>query len=462
MNRTILMSVLFAGLAVVFYACKNDTESAPTGTGVISGTVTDSSSGAPLAGVTVTAQTASLGTQSSFSFTTDSAKSVTLTFSKSGFRTRTVVAEASSGNVTSLSVAMNSSTPITGGTGTGVAATIGFVGSDPQEVAVYGVGGVETAYLRWEVRDSVGLPIDAAHAVTLSFRISNGPGGGEYLSPVNVTTNAQGRGTHAFNSGIRSGVAQVVASTVVNGRTLASTPVRVIIRAGLPDQTHFTVAPEKHNWPTLGIAGNRLAISVLVGDKYTNNVQENTAVYFSTSAGVIQASTYTSSSGEGTVSLISGNPAPFGQHASLQYGDGYHYTVAQTIGENAVTVKDSTLILWSGRSQVSNISPASVNISNGGAQTVQFRVSDALGHPLSGGTTISVNGSGTPYAISVFFGNNGSVTLDDILFPGPGATDFSFTVSDAFAPDSLSRVNVSISVTGPNGVAFANVGGFCR
>ncbi|MEK9138129.1 MAG: carboxypeptidase-like regulatory domain-containing protein, partial [Bacteroidota bacterium] len=396
MNRAIMMLVLITTLALVVISCKNDEQGATQGEAVVSGTVTDGTSSAPLAGVTVTAQTTSSAPQSKvtdatgtfrFSFTTDSTKAVTLSFAKSGYRDTTFIVQVAPGNVAAMTVPMSSRLPITGGTGSGIASTIAFISAQPQEVAVYGVGGNETSYLQWEVRDSLGLPIDAAHAVVLAFRISSGPGGGEYLSPVNVTTNAQGRVINTFSSGVRSGVAQIVASTVVGSRTIASSPVRVVIHAGLPDQAHFTIAPERHNFPTLGVVGNRDLISVLIGDKYSNPVIENTAVYFRSYAGVIQARVFTNRDGEGSTALISGNPQPFGQYAAQPYGDAYHWALAQTVGENAASVKDSTLILWSGRSQVSNFSPTSFNVPNGGTQTVNFRVSDALGHPLARGTT---------------------------------------------------------------------------
>jgi hypothetical protein len=470
MNKAIIILMLSLSAALVFWACTTDEQAPEPGKADVRGTVIDIASGNPLAGVTITAYTTATSPQSTptdaqgvykFTFDTDTTKTVTLLFQKSGYRDTSFTVQISPQNVTTANVAMSSRNPISGGGGTGVAATISFVGAAPQVVSVYGVGGDETAYLQWEVRDSVGLPIDAAHAVILAFSIANGPGGGEYLSPLTATTDARGRATHAFNSGIRSGVSQVVASTVVNGRTIASTPVRVVIHAGLPDQTHFTVAPEKHNWPALGIAGSRLPISVLVGDKYTNPVLENTAVYFHTTAGVIQAVTFTNPSGQGTVDLISGNPEPFGQYASQQYGNGYHYVIAQTIGENAVTVKDSTLLLWSGRSlPPGNFSPSSIIVPSLGSQTISFRVADALGHPLAMGTTISVTGSGSPWPVNIYFGNNGSIVLDDVIWPGVGTTDFSFTVADAADTVAYSSVVVNVNVTGPNGNAYSSITGY--
>ena len=90
-----------------------------------------------------------------------------------------------------------------------MAQTIYFMGASQPDVYVYGVGGRETTIMSWEVRDSLGLPIDATHAVDLSFSILGAIDGGEYVSPVVLKTNAAGQAHMTFNAGIKSGVVQV-------------------------------------------------------------------------------------------------------------------------------------------------------------------------------------------------------------------------------------------------------------
>lgn len=372
MKRTMLMLTLVATMALVLFACKSDEQGATQGEGVITGAVTDAATGNALASVTLQAQTIGGATQTAttdaqgnfrFSFTTDSAKSVTISVTKSGYRDTSVVVQIQPGVVVTLGLQIAARSPISGvGGGSGVAQTIAFLGATPRQISVYGVGGLETSILGFEVRDSLGLAIDAAHAVSMSFQIVGGLNGGEYISPLSVTTNAIGQAYTTFNSGIRSGVFQVVATVTLAGRPpITSNPVRLIITAGFPDQAHFTIGIDRFNFPALGIVGKRNSVSVLVGDKYTNPVQPNTAVYFRSSAGVIQASVFTDASGQGTVDLISGNPAPFGIYAARPPTSpdtaGYHYIVARTVGEGGVTVQDSTLILWSGGSIISNVNP---------------------------------------------------------------------------------------------------------
>lgn len=473
MKRTIMALMFVVGFAAVFFGCKSDdSTTAPSGTGVISGTVVDSSSSAPLSGVTVTAQSASVGTQSqvtdatgtfSFSFDTDSARTVTLTFSKSGYRNRTLVAEASSGNVTPLSVVLGTTTPISGGTTSGLASTIYLASALPSDISVYGLGANETSYLVWEVRDSVGVPIDAAHAVTVTFSLVGNPNGGEFIYPVTVTTNAQGRATTSLSSGVRAGTVQVVATTQAGGRTIVSAPGRIVIHSGFPHQSHFSLGAARYNFPALGVLGARDGISVLVGDLYSNPVATNTAVYFASRAGVILASAFTSPSGEGSVQLISGNPYPVGSNALTQYGQGYHYAVASTIGSGGTIVADSVLILWSGPSEITGVTPSTINIPNAGFQQFNFVVSDFNGNTLSAPTGISVSVTGVQAIVA--FGNNGSFTISqDVILPPGANTQFSCIVSDN-QPDTSYVTSATLSITvssAGNGNATTSIGGTIR
>jgi hypothetical protein len=232
-----------------------------------------------------------------------------------------------------------------------------------------------------------------------------------------------------------------------------------VINGGFPVQDHFSVAAPQFNFPALGTMGKALAVSVLVGDVYSNPVVKGTAVYFRSTAGVVQPSVFTSSDGQGSVSLFSGNPEPYGTYASVAHGDGYHYVVARTLGQNGVAVQDSILVLWSGFGSISNVSPTTFDIANAGSQTFTFRVSDQLGHPLARGTTITFLATIPPppnpnlqqNQVTVSFGNNGTVTLPDVIFPGPGRTEFTAVLRDGtWSITDATPVTLSILVSGPN------------
>lgn len=469
MSRIWIIAVLTVGV-LLFGGCKEDNTTASQGEGVLNGIVSDAATLAYLADVTVTAQSVSAGSVSTTTdangsfratFATDSLATATVTMRKTGYRDTTFVVSLRAGSVLVLQLSMTPKSVVSPGTGSasGLAQTIAFLGSSPQEVSVYGVGGKETSVLSFEVRDSLGLAIDATHAVKLTFTSTNGPGGGEYVSPDAVTTNAAGQAHITFNAGTRSGVVQVTASATVGSRTISSSPVRLVINGGFPVQSHFSIAPVAHNFAALHELGQIQPITILAGDMYSNPVAPGTAVYFRSSAGVVQPSVFTDKNGFGTVNLYSGNPAPYSTFAAPVYGDGYHYVVARTLGQGGAVVQDSTLILWSGRGVISNVSPTTFDVANGGSQTFSFRVSDELGHPLSAGTIISVSALIPPppsegiqqNQVTTVFGSNGSVKLQDVIFSGPGSTDFTFVLKDGtWSITDPTPVNIVINVTGPN------------
>jgi hypothetical protein len=452
----------------------------PKTASLVTGNVTDATTHAPLSAVTVlgTVVTGGTGSQSSASdllgdyqigFAIDSSVIVRLDFSKIGFRDTSIFVRLKPSSATAVDARLSHGFT-GGGGGSGLAQTIAFLGADPEEVSVFGVGGKETSVLSWEVRDSLGQPIDGDHAVDLTFQILNGPGGGEYISPVTVETANDGRAATTLNAGTRSGVIMVAASATVGSRTITSGPVRMTINGGFAVQERFSVGASKFNFPALGWLGRSIAITVLAGDAYSNPVAKGTAVYFRTSAGVVQASAFTDNSGQGSVTLFSGNPEPFGAYSSTQ-GNGYHYVVAETRGQGGLSVRDSVLVMWSGYPVISNINPQTFVLDSARGQDFTFTVSDQLGHPLAAGTTISVTARVPPppspdtpvKQVNLAFGNNGALTLLDVLFPGPGTTDFTFRVSDGAAGiHTPTPVVVTISVTGPNGTAQTSITGIVQ
>jgi hypothetical protein len=492
--KTIIVATLIgvACAGVLMVGCKSDQTSVAQGKAGFSGTIKDKNTSLPLPGATITARSVSETSSGSSDqngnfaldpFTTDSTVNVLVSASKSGYNDTTFTITLFSGVPTAATIFMTPKSVIVppGGT-SGVAKTIAFLGANPQELRVYGVGGQETSILSWEVRDSLGLPIDASRSLTLNFLVVGGPVGGEYVSPASVLTNNVGRAYTTFNSGVKAGVAQVYASTVnSSGDSLYSRPVRVVMDGGFPVQSHFSISATIQNFPALHWQNRRDAIQVLLGDIYSNPVAPNTAVYFHTSpyppgeiggAGVVQPTVYTDVDGLGGVNLISGSPQPLGAYAYtgpiVPSGNGYHYVVARTIGRYGESVMDSIKILWTGYPFITNLNPPAFNIANGGFLDFTFTVADELGHPLAAGTVINVIAQVPPppdpnspvNQVQVGFGINGSVTLPDVITAGGGTTNFSFRLSDGTSNlNQVTAVLMTIAVSGPNGSAIQFING---
>ncbi len=437
----------------------------------VMGRIFDKQSNLPLTGAEVTLMSSiktdsmASATDGSFSFTIDlsglTSISGTLLVAKSGYRGTSIGFTVNAGQTFTqdLFLDRDTTTGVRDSSATGSAHSIAFIGMTTNEISVYGVGGVEATILTWEVRDSLGFPIDFDHRDTVNFSIIGAPvSGGAYVSPSSAITNSSGRVATTVNSGTVSGVLQFVATLTRNsdGVVIMSTPVIITVNAGLPDQAHFDIGPPvgrsnfAQAWDVFNLVD---PITVQVGDTFSNPVRAGTAVYFSTSGGVIDASGFTDAGGHATVNLYSGNPLP----VDPVFGKGYCRVTGWTIGSGGVTVKLSTLLLWSGRSFVTNVSPDSFHVNAGGSSgDISYVVSDENGNPLAKGTHISVALQYTPppnSQVNLVVTGDVDVTLDDVLFPGPKNTEFKFQVVDQTINGVTSRIPVTVifKVTGPNG-----------
>ncbi len=379
----------------------------------------------------------------------DSTMTLTLSVTKEGFATgtSTVLAVAER----TIDVPVFRLTPLggtTSGTESGRAASILLAGQSAQTIGVRESGAQEVAELTFQVADSLGRPVTVDNAVTVRFRFGASPGEGAFLHPESVRTDNNGRAAVTLSSGTRAGVVQVVAEATVEGRTLRSQPVAITIHGGLPDQAHFSVGPGRVNFPGLRTFGLTNPVSVIVGDRYGNPVRPGTAVYFTTSHGVIEGSVLTDAQGRGAVTLLSANPLP---------EDGIAVVTATTADANRQPVTSRTAVVFSGLPRIS-VTPDRARLD----QTYQLVVDDQNGNPLVGGTTIRVRVEGT----QVQAVGSTDITLDDTAFlngltyddvvRGPGVTTFAFRTASAAPDDGNADVtpeveSVTITVSGENG-----------
>ena len=310
-------------------------------------------------------------------------------------------------------------------------------------------GSEETSKIVFVVQDSSGKPIDLVHRVDVNFRLGSGPGGGEFLSPTTVSTNGNGTASVNLTSGTKAGAVQVIAEVNLGGGKISSLPVGVTIHGGLPDLTHFSLAPLKINFPGYNIYGLHNPIVTFVGDKYANPVRKETAVYFTSSGGIIEGSTLTDALGIGEVDLISAEPQP----SHPVYGAGFATITASTINENSSVISKETIVLFSGIPQIS-ISPTSVNIPNGGSQSFSYYVGDQNGNPLSSGTSISVSVEGEDVD------SQGDISLSLPDTQSPAWTQFSFLVYDTVDSVNVAKpLTIRVETAGPNGGAFLTLSG---
>ena len=447
--------------------CKSEMQitspgSTPSGTtaktSIISGQVINSVTGIPVDSAFVQVigtsiyQSALTNSQGKYSVSVSLSSNTDLVIfvSKSGFIQDTSAISVTYGVDYSVAlISLNSSTGTQKPSGNPV--SIYLLSQSTPNIGVQGSGSVETATLTFVAVDSSGTPIDLDHSVSVSFSFGAHPNGGEILTPPNVATNAQGLASVNITSGTKAGVIQVYASIVEDGKTIFSQPVALAIYGGLPDYNHFSISSMKKNFPDpTGVDSTAQdvwqdypgVITLFVGDKYANPVRPQTTVYLTSTGGYIQPSILTNQMGTAVADLVVANPYP----VDPVRGPGYAVITASTADENKQMISRSVVVYFSGVTLLTNVSPTSFNIPNGGSQNFTYDVSDKYGNPLSSGTNISVAVQG----VNVASQGDVQVSLPDTQ--DKAWTHFQFTVYDT--NDTLDVANpcqITITVTSPNG-----------
>jgi len=189
---------------------------------------------------------------------------------------------------------------------------------DPHFVYVRDCGKNQTLTIYADVKDEKNNPV--ADGTYVMFSIFASPGQGDSLSSVEPIPTVNGQALVSYTAGRRSGTARIKAQvTDGDGNPVLPEVIgisdEIVVFSGPayieniydPSSSHLTVTTERSNiWSWI----DTTLITILVGDKYNNPVQEGTAVYLSTSGGVITTKAYTDSNGIANVVLESGNPLP--------------------------------------------------------------------------------------------------------------------------------------------------------
>ena len=336
------------------------------------------------------------------------------------------------------------------GSFSGKAASIYLYSQSAISVGVKESGAIESAQIVFEVMDSSGVVIGEDNAIDVSFRFGSTPGGGEYLYPSSVRTNALGRAAVSINTGTVAGVSEVIAEAVVDGKPIISKPILIAIHGGFPTQDIFYVASDKLNYPHLGIVGEPINFTAYAGDKYNNPVRPGTAIYFTANYGIIGGSNLTNDAGTATVTLLT-EPWP----TEDPKGPGFFTVTARTVNETSNSISTSTTRLLSGGPLIS-VDPSTFNIDNGGSQSFNYTIADIYGNPMSEGQSITVTIDSELYDVA---------GATEVKFPDTQSrswTSFSFLAFDT-DPDTVSVETITLKITtrGPNGdlsYAFTGTG----
>lgn len=450
MRNLKLLGISFALLVLFIAGCDSSPNDA-SGEVFIQGFVVNAVTSVPIPGAIVRIQPINslLETDETGKFSTtiqvDSVMDLTVTATKEGFSTELAAITALGGREVEVPTFLLTQLQATGPI-SGKGSSILLMSESEQQIGIKESGSDEVAEVVFMVADSLGRPVNLDHKTKVLFTLGGQPGGGEYIFPTSADTDFNGEVKVNLASGTRAGVVQIVAETTVDGRVIKSLPVSVTIHGGLPDEPHFSIGPERFNFPGLRRYGLTNPISVIVGDKYGNPVRPGTAVYFTSDHSVIEGSIETNAQGRGVVNLISANPLP---------ADGVALVTATTADENQNIVTGQTAVVLSGVPIVS-VSPTFAALN----QSYQLTVHDQNNNPLVGGTSIRVSVEGT----RVKGVGNIDLQLDDTAFigglayenilRGRGITEFSFSAVPNLSIEETGDPVVeaiTIRVSGENG-----------
>ncbi|MGE5314164.1 MAG: Ig-like domain-containing protein [Acidobacteriota bacterium] len=514
-NWKVYAAVLI-GAAMIFYSCaKQTTESTETYTVKVSGKVERKNHTALDSVVVITENPyrrdtlrASDGSFAiSFSAEGKSEATTKMTFVRPRFRD-TVITVAYSPTVKEVSagtITMSAYDPVEDNLVSGktsyAAASLVFIGSGEKFLSIAGSGGVDVTTLTFEVRDSLGTPVDLSNQTSVGFRFISRPDPAVAFNRDTVYTNAAGRVSVLLAAGQKAGIVQVQAYAKIRRATgvadsIKSAIVSLPVYGGMADSTHFSLGTTKYNIPGAVKFNLRAPITAIVGDKFGNPAQPGTVVYFTTTGGVIQSSSTSDDNGQVNVDLITGNPIPpdgiatitaqiatgnpngaMGSAglASVSSGkDGAYEAeaipqplkayVSASTGGGAPSKKTNAIfsrsinILFSGRTVIETADTNFV-ITAGTEKKIDFFVGDANGNPLAEGTSVKVSGAGLDTAGVVLSGDIDKTIPDT---QDKAWTHFSLILTDK-RTTNLSfgkRIALTFEVTSPNGNTKRTISGY--
>jgi hypothetical protein len=234
------------------------------------------------------------------------------------------------------------------------AGAISYVSSSPTNIGLKGMGGLgiqETSKVTFKVVDTSGAP-KANQLVTFALNTNVG---GLALSTYTGSTAADGTVSTIVQAGIVATPVRVTASTEVGTPpiTISTQSDQLVVSTGVPAQDGFSVSIANLSPECWNVDGVTSKVTARLSDHFHNPVPDGTAVYFTTSGGVIQSSC-TTTGGACSVNWTSQNPRPImplsptGLPSTGASKDGRSVILAYAVGEEAFVDQNGNGVADSG------------------------------------------------------------------------------------------------------------------
>ncbi|MCP4106724.1 MAG: hypothetical protein GY749_14500 [Desulfobacteraceae bacterium] len=187
---------------------------------------------------------------------------------------------------------------------------------NPNVINIKGTGGQSTARISFDVQDSDGNPV--TDGFRINFKIADGPGGGELISPLFDLTSG-GKVSTVLRSGSAAGPVNIKAYYAYNSEVSTNSS-QIAIVSGQPVGEEFSIWVDHLNISGLWRFGLKDITRITAGDIYGNNIPDNTAISFKTynTGGLFVPGSGVTISGEASSTLTSTqSPAPMQGAVSL-------------------------------------------------------------------------------------------------------------------------------------------------
>ncbi|HPG40209.1 MAG TPA: hypothetical protein PLP19_14840 [bacterium] len=386
--------------------------------------------------------------------------------------------------------------------------------ADPNFIWVKETGNLEQTTITARVLSQTGTPV--SNDVSVKFTILSGPGGGESIFPARAGSSTEsvpiktvnGEAKVTLKSGTRSGTVRIQAEAVGEYDIMARIT-NVVIRSGPPYmwidpndknhvESHMTIAFDYVNqdgWHNV----RNYEVTVYVGDRYNNPVEAGTAVYLTSTAGIITTDIVTDSKGVGHALLMSANPRPYlnpsdpfvlaphripnpndsdimldinvpdfegsevmNSLGSLGENDGITYVLARTHGcdqnlhqadqsDSTVIVYTYGSVIFSGPLYKFEVTTNKDSLAIGQAAAIIIRVYDINGNPVSQGSTLTATSSKGRLAQTNFMPSPEKY--------GQGSTYYATYLLNNLDPvdDKAGTAEITFNLESPNGSATQTI-----
>lgn len=182
--------------------------------------------------------------------------------------------------------------------------SVQFVEATPTQLSLRGVGGVESATVRFRLVGQQSAPI-VGENVTFSLSTD---AGGISLAETTAESNTMGEVTAIVRSGTVHTTVQVTATH--DSSAISGTSAGIDISTGIPQEQRLSLSLQPANPLAWSVDGAEVEVNIISSDQFGNPVQDGTVVSFaSPEAGSIPSSC-TTSEGRCSVTWVSSDPRP--------------------------------------------------------------------------------------------------------------------------------------------------------